>query len=257
MTVPNRHGNTSDYRYGFQGQELDNEVKGEGNSINYKFRMHDPRVGRFFAVDPLTSVYPYLTPYQFSSNNPIGMVEIEGLEGMFSPIIPTDPDLFMTVEGREVSQQVLEAMTIDIPEGMLNGIVYTTTGVVRFIIGGVTYGYGYEKGGAGGGYKTMIQLNQYGYSYGDGFYVKKSGLQRADTPEDALIYFEGITSGIGLAEIGIIIKTAKKLNKTGSKLVSTTMLEANAKEYPSATTFGDPRGEFIAPSSEIDDLFIL
>ncbi|MDY8138497.1 DUF6443 domain-containing protein, partial [Aquimarina sp. 2201CG5-10] len=35
MLLPNRHGNTSDYRYGFQGQEMDNEVKGEGNSVNY------------------------------------------------------------------------------------------------------------------------------------------------------------------------------------------------------------------------------
>lgn len=43
--------------------------------------MHDPRIGRFFAVDPLAPEYPELTPYQFSSNSPIYMVEIEGLEG--------------------------------------------------------------------------------------------------------------------------------------------------------------------------------
>lgn len=70
-----------EYRYGFQGQESDNEIKGNGNSVNYKYRMHDPRLGRFFAVDPLVKEYPELTPYQFSSNNPIGMIEIEGLEG--------------------------------------------------------------------------------------------------------------------------------------------------------------------------------
>ncbi len=42
--------------------------------------MHDPRVGRFFATDPLESKYPYLTPYQFSSNQPIHASELEGLE---------------------------------------------------------------------------------------------------------------------------------------------------------------------------------
>jgi RHS repeat-associated protein len=57
MLLPGRHGNTSDYRYGFQGQEMDNEVKGEGNSVNYKYRMHDPRVGRFFARDPMFKEY--------------------------------------------------------------------------------------------------------------------------------------------------------------------------------------------------------
>ena len=68
------------YRNGFQGQERDDEVKGEGNSVNYKYRMHDPRVGRFFAVDPLAAKYPYYTPYQFSGNRPIDAVELEGLE---------------------------------------------------------------------------------------------------------------------------------------------------------------------------------
>src|SRR6476620_5342901 len=50
------------YRYGFNGMERDDEVKGEGNSINYTFRMHDPRVGRFFAVDPLAPQYPHNSP---------------------------------------------------------------------------------------------------------------------------------------------------------------------------------------------------
>jgi len=58
MLLPGRHGAFDDYRYGFQGQEKDDEIKGEGNSINYKFRMHDPRVGRFFAVDPLMYEFP-------------------------------------------------------------------------------------------------------------------------------------------------------------------------------------------------------
>ena len=80
MLVPNRHGSSNSYRYGFQGQEKDNEIKGEGNSLNYTFRMHDPRVGRFFAVDPLTAKYPHNSPYAFSENRVIDGVELEGLE---------------------------------------------------------------------------------------------------------------------------------------------------------------------------------
>lgn len=82
MLLPNRHGSvdSDSYRYGFQGQEKDDEVKGEGNSYNYKFRMHDPRLMRFFATDPLEKKYTYLTPYQFSSNQPIHASELEGLE---------------------------------------------------------------------------------------------------------------------------------------------------------------------------------
>ncbi len=80
MLLPGRKGSTSDYRYGFQGQELDNEIKGEGNSLNYKYRMHDSRVGRFFAVDPLFRQYPHYTPYSFSGNKVISHRELEGLE---------------------------------------------------------------------------------------------------------------------------------------------------------------------------------
>ena len=68
------------YRYGYQGQEKDDEVKGEGNSVNYKYRMHDPRIGRFFAIDPLAPKYPHNSPYAFSENRVIDGVELEGLE---------------------------------------------------------------------------------------------------------------------------------------------------------------------------------
>ena len=68
------------YRYGFNGMEKDEEVKGGGNSINYKYRMHDPRLGRFFAEDPLSAKYPFYSPYSFSGNRVIDMVDLEGLE---------------------------------------------------------------------------------------------------------------------------------------------------------------------------------
>ena len=79
MVMPNRHGN-ADYRYGFQGQELDDEMKGNGNSVNYEFRLHDPRVGRFLSIDPLTKKYPHYSPYSFSGNKVIAWRELEGLE---------------------------------------------------------------------------------------------------------------------------------------------------------------------------------
>ena len=90
MLLPNRHGSSTAYRYGFQRQEKDDEIKGEGNSINYTFRMHDPRVGRFFARDPLSKKYPHYSPYSFGGNKVIQYNELEGLEegvpGMYSDV---------------------------------------------------------------------------------------------------------------------------------------------------------------------------
>ncbi len=68
------------YRFGFQGQEKDDEIKGNGNSLNYKFRIHDPRIGRFLSIDPLEKDYPWNSPYAFSENRVIDGVELEGLE---------------------------------------------------------------------------------------------------------------------------------------------------------------------------------
>lgn len=68
--------------YGFQAQEKDDEIKGSGNSINYTFRMHDPRLGRFFAVDPLEKDFPWNSPYAFGENRLIDSKELEGLESV-------------------------------------------------------------------------------------------------------------------------------------------------------------------------------
>ena len=80
MPQPNRNFDSQEYRYGFQGQEKDSEIKGEGLSVNYKYRMHDPRLGRFFAVDLLASEYPWNSTYAFSGNRLIDRIELEGLE---------------------------------------------------------------------------------------------------------------------------------------------------------------------------------
>ncbi len=68
------------YRYGFQGQEKDDEWKGSGNSLNYAFRMHDPRLGRFLSIDPLFRDYAHNSPYAFSENRVIDGIELEGAE---------------------------------------------------------------------------------------------------------------------------------------------------------------------------------
>ena len=67
------------YRYGFQGQEQDKEWLGD-QAVNYKYRVHDPRLGRFLSIDPLAPSYPHNSPYAFSENVVINAVELEGLE---------------------------------------------------------------------------------------------------------------------------------------------------------------------------------
>jgi len=78
--MPGRGFSSGGYRYGFNGKENDNEIKGEGNQQDYGMRVYDPRVGKFLSVDPLTKEYPELTPYQFAGNKVITSVDLDGLE---------------------------------------------------------------------------------------------------------------------------------------------------------------------------------
>ena len=68
------------YRYGFNGKENDNEVKGAGKQQDYGMRIYDPRLGKFLSVDPISKDYPELTTFQFASNRPIDGIDLDSLE---------------------------------------------------------------------------------------------------------------------------------------------------------------------------------
>jgi RHS repeat-associated protein len=79
MTQPGRKlGNN--YRYGFNGKEIDRDVKGGESQYDYGMRIYDPRVGRFLSLDPLQDNFPELSPYQYASNRPIDGVDVDGEE---------------------------------------------------------------------------------------------------------------------------------------------------------------------------------
>jgi RHS repeat-associated protein len=71
------------YRYGFNGKENDGSF--DSKTIqDYGFRLYSPALCKFLSVDPLTTEYPELTPYQFASNTPIQAIDLDGLEGVQS-----------------------------------------------------------------------------------------------------------------------------------------------------------------------------
>lgn len=76
--LPNRHGNDNQYRYGFNGFEKDDEVKGEGNSYDFGARMHDPRLGRFLSRDPKEKEFPCMSPYLFAADSPLRFIDENG-----------------------------------------------------------------------------------------------------------------------------------------------------------------------------------
>jgi RHS repeat-associated protein len=90
MGMPGRTiSSVGGYRFGFNGKENDNDVKGNGNQQDYGLRIYDPRLGKFLSVDPLTKEYPELTPYQFASNTPVQAIDLDGGEKKDKAGVPT------------------------------------------------------------------------------------------------------------------------------------------------------------------------
>jgi len=67
-----------DFRYGFNGQEKDDEIKGSGNSVDFGARIYDPRIGRWLSIDPLSHKYPGYSPYSFGLDNPVYFQDADG-----------------------------------------------------------------------------------------------------------------------------------------------------------------------------------
>ena len=84
MLMPDRQwyadSDSGNYRFAFNGKEIDREHGGAGNVFDYGFRIYNPASGKFLSVDPLFKSYPWYTPYQFAGNKPIQFIDLDGLE---------------------------------------------------------------------------------------------------------------------------------------------------------------------------------
>jgi RHS repeat-associated protein len=76
--MPGRSENSSQYRYGFNNMEKDDEISGNGNSYDFGDRIYDPRVGRWLSSDPFESKFPSQSPYSFANNSPISTIDVNG-----------------------------------------------------------------------------------------------------------------------------------------------------------------------------------
>jgi RHS repeat-associated protein len=77
MEMPGRKWTASNYRYGMNGMEKDDEIVGSGNIYTAAHWEYDARLGRRWNVDPITQ--PWQSPYATFNNNPIIFVDPSGL----------------------------------------------------------------------------------------------------------------------------------------------------------------------------------
>jgi len=86
----------------FQGQELDDDLG--INWYGFKWRNHDPQIGRFIEIDPLSNDYVNNSTYAFAENKVINHFELEGLEGV--PVNGGNPLAYVAEGFRQMFQAV-------------------------------------------------------------------------------------------------------------------------------------------------------
>jgi len=107
MLQPGRNfSDRNKYRYGFNGKENDNEIKGEGNSLDFGDRMYDSRIGRWLSTDAKAGKYPGITPYAFGANNPVFYTDPDGKD-----VIPSN---FKVVRYKDGSIRITGSVKITI-----------------------------------------------------------------------------------------------------------------------------------------------
>lgn len=119
MKMPGRL-TLSNNKHGYNGQRAEKDMYASVNPAlgdydvhyQYKFREYDPRIGRFWSVDPLAGKYPYNSPYNFAEDRVIDGQDLEGLE--YSPASATagggrDNTAVITVPSAAQIQAIKEA----------------------------------------------------------------------------------------------------------------------------------------------------
>jgi len=155
------------YRYGFNGKEKDDEVKGSGNQYDYGFRIYDPRLGRFLYVDPLTKKYPYWTPYQFAGNMPIKYIDLDGLEPANNPKDPANQngrnptETINSIYEESGGQKNYEKNFTNYNKGSYDGTATTTAGISDKT--------GYTSDSKGGADKGNLWVNNTGVFKADDY----------------------------------------------------------------------------------------
>jgi len=119
--------------YRFNGKEQDAET----GLYYYDARYYDPRTGRFISVDPLADKYPGWTPYSYTLNNPVRLVDPTGMSAediidldkdnnVVNVIKQAGPNIIRNHNGSaiEVNQASKSAQNIKVGDKFANGELY-------------------------------------------------------------------------------------------------------------------------------------
>ncbi|OYU93399.1 MAG: hypothetical protein CFE21_20710 [Bacteroidetes bacterium B1(2017)] len=118
--MPGRSYQASEYRFGFNGQERDDEVSGTGNTMSAEFWEYDSRLGRRFNRDPKPN--PSQSEYSCFANNPILLNDIKGDTVRISLFGKKDPQGFHLLSKKYIKDWKNDGVFIVFSHGDPDGL---------------------------------------------------------------------------------------------------------------------------------------
>ena len=104
QALPDPHEGTTDNNYLYNGKQLMPDANLDW--YNYGYRNYDPQIGRFVQLDPLSSSFPYLSPYQYAGCDPVLNVDLDGLEPMLPTVVVTHVEFTAGISNALVGQAI-------------------------------------------------------------------------------------------------------------------------------------------------------
>jgi RHS repeat-associated protein len=116
----------------FQGQQFDDDLG--INLVQFKWRNHDPQIGRFIEIDPLADKYVYNSTYAFSENKVIGDVELEGLESVNIALMNSNFAQARDAKAKEQATQAAQRLKDDQKQKSLEKLAENVKAATDFLI---------------------------------------------------------------------------------------------------------------------------
>lgn len=102
------------YRYGFNGQELEIEANDNFSSINFGNRTYDTRIGRWQTPDKYEAKFSATSTYAFCLNNPLYLVDKNG-DDVF--IFDSQNKLVAVIKSYTATDIAVQLSSVSVPDG--------------------------------------------------------------------------------------------------------------------------------------------
>ncbi|MEO9023275.1 MAG: RHS repeat-associated core domain-containing protein [Ginsengibacter sp.] len=255
MQMPSRKysvANTN-YRYGFNGKELDKETSGT-TTYDYGFRIYSPGLGKFLSVDPLFKSYPWNSTYAFAENDPISFIDLDGSEKGKPSILQKAIDALTRSFRAQTTGDVLLWMT---KNDLWNRTSYPAqTRMGRIYEDAVLRSYGLDKNGetfrntpTSTGVKPDAVKNARGLAMG---YISGSSLPVEYKFEASNSYFidAKFSSSLSLEPNN---NSSAQIKGMIDYLSTVKGMSVNGQEFPNekASDYGLAKLEFVTPANAL------